>query len=83
MTDRIRSERFQIKVTAITNLINSGVISPQEAKDMIRDPEAIDNIGSVLEPDIQPEAQRSMGVSNAENERVQTEEEPEEETEAE
>ena len=83
LTDRIRSERFQIKVTAITNLINSGVISPQEAKDMIRDPEAIDNIGSVLEPDIQPEAQRSMGVSNAENERVQTEEEPEEETEAE
>ena len=82
LTDRIRSERFQIKVTAITSLINSGVISPQEAKDMIRDPEAIDNIGSVLEPDIQPEAERSMGVSNAENEGIQTEdEEPETEEE--
>ena len=76
LTDRIRTERFVLKAGGgIIDQVNAGILSPQEGKDMIRDSEAIDNIGTVLEADIQPEAQRSMGVSNAENERVQAEDE--------
>ena len=82
LTDRIRSERFQIKVDAVTKLVINGIISQQEAKNLIRDPEAVDNISSVLEADLQPEAQRIMrGSSNAEDERVQDENEEQAEDE--
>ena len=79
LTDRIRAERFQIKVNSIVKLIDAGILSPQEGKDMIRDSEAIDNIGTVLAKELDPDAERNMRGSNNAQEQISEGREQEEE----
>ena len=73
LTDRIRTERWKLRVEALDILLKAGAISPQEMKDAAMDSEAIDNLSTLWKPEVQPDAQRQMtGGQNAE-EQIQEE----------
>lgn len=62
LVERFRAERMKIIVESVMLLLQNGVINAQEARDIIRTPDALSQLGHILDEPIPSDARNSVIV---------------------
>ena len=65
LVERFRAERFKLKVEPLATLMDYGVITPQEARLIMRSADAFNNLATLLPPEIPADAVPMMTLSIA------------------